>query len=310
MPAERWLITGAAGQLGAHLVRQLADRDSGDPPPVLACYSPRTATDAGSVAIAGGLADIPPPTRQIAHLDFADFDALWRAVRSFRPTFLIHAAAMSAVGDCFARPLDADRINTQATAILAAAADACGAHLVYTSTDMVFDGTSAPYRESDPPRPLSRYGWTKAAAETVLAAHPRALVVRIPLMYGLPARPRTTTFLSQLAALHAGQPLRLFTDEFRTPLWLADAARALIGLARSGHTGLLHVTGPERLSRFDLIARCAALLGLSPANLVPISRLSIPSAEPRPADLSLDGSLFLREFPTLAPGPLRLAALV
>ncbi len=296
MPQERWLITGAAGQLGGHLVEQLACNGAGNPPTILACQSLRSV-------------DVPCPGVQTTRLDLADFDALWHAVRAFRPTHIIHAAAMSAVGECLTRPLDADRVNAQATAILAAAADACGTRLVFTSTDMVFDGTSPPYRETDAPRPLSRYGWTKVVAEPALAGPPRALIVRSHLLYGLPKIPRAATFSNQLAALRNGEPLRLFTDEFRTPLWLADAARMLIALARSGRTGLIHVSGPERLSRYDLIARCADLLGLPKANLVPISRLSILSPEPRPADLSLDAGVFLREFPAFAPRPLQLAAL-
>ena len=175
---------------------------------------------------------------------------------------------------------------------------------------MVFAGDNAPYRESDPPSPRNRYGWTKVAAERELARLEDTLTVRVPLMYGFACTHRETTFAKQIAALRGGQPLRLFTDEYRTPLWLHDAARALIALARSDLTGVIHVAGPERLSRFEMVARFARLLNIPDPNLEPVSRLSIDTPEPRPEDLSLDGSRFVGLFPDLSPRPIHAGALV
>lgn len=288
---ERWLITGAGGQLGSHVVRALAAEE-----------------DAMLLALVGHHPTGTPGVVE-RRVELGDSEALRAAVREFRPTHVLHLGAMTAVGDCHARPADAERINTAATRVLADAAAELGARFVFSSTDMVFDGAHAPYAETDPPRPLSHYGRTKLAAERAIATLPGTLAVRIPLMYGLPCNARETTFAKQLAALRTGKPLRLFTDEFRTPVWLADAARAVIGLARSEVAGLTHVAGPERLSRYELIARCATLLGVSAPQLVPISRLDVAAPEPRPADLSLNGRQFARLFPQLAPGPLRAAAL-
>ncbi len=288
---ERWLLTGASGQLGGHIVRRLA----------------REQPTARILALAGRHAVSEPVT--VARIDLADHEALRAAVVSFRPTHIIHAGALTAVADCYADPARAERVNTIATGVLADAAANIGARLVFTSTDMVFAGDAAPYAECDPPRPLSVYGRTKAAAEELVAEHPNTLVLRIPLMIGLPCTQRPTTFARQLAALRAGEPLRLFTDEFRTPVWNADAARALLGLARSLRTGVLHLPGPERLSRYEIIARCAALLGIAQPNLVPISRHDLPAPEPRPADLSLLSEPLRHEFPDLLPGPLRAAVL-
>ncbi len=286
MPSERWLITGAGGQLGSHVVRQLVAGSA----------------DLTILALVGRH-ELDQPGVQAQRVDLADGDALHAAATAFRPTHVVHLGAMTAVGECHARPADAEKINVDATRVLAEATPR--ARFVFSSTDMVFDGQGAPYCESDPPRPLSRYGQTKVAAERLLAGFGHALVVRIPLMYGFPCCRRETTFVQQIASLRGGQTLRLFTDEFRTPIWLADAARAVIGLARSDLTGIVHVAGPERLSRYELIARSAALLGISHPNVEAISRLGIAAGEPRPADLSLDGRRFVDLFPDLAPGPLR-----
>lgn len=280
---RRWLITGASGQLGAHIVRRL----SGDP-----------AGDDVVLPLVGPRADAAPPARR---LDLADAAALAACLHEFRPTHVLHAGGMTAVAECHARPIDAFRVNVDATRVLIEVAARQGARVLYCSTDMVFDGQRAPYREADPPAPLSVYGRTKRAAESLLRGLDRALVVRLPLLYGLPAAPRQTTFVQQIDALRRGEPLRLFIDEFRTPISLLDAAGALVELARSETPGVIHVAGPERLSRYQMGERFAAALGIRDPRLEAVSRQSIAAAEPRPADLSLDGARFLKLMPQLAP---------
>ncbi len=288
MAGERWLVTGASGQLGGHVVRQLLQ------PAGRATVLALVRRD---VALPRGV--------QVQRVDLAVTDELRAAVAGFRPTHIVHLGAMTSVADCYARPAEAEQVNVVAAAALGEAAAECGARLVFSSTDMVFDGDHAPYREGNPPRPPSRYGRTKAAAEEALRGRPLTVVVRIPLLYGFPCDDRSTTFVQQMSALRAGTPLRLFADEFRSPVSLPDAARAVIRLARSDYIGLIHVAGPERLSRLALIEQCAEVLGLSKASIVATSRLDVPAAEPRPADLSLDGQQFATMFPDVVPGPPR-----
>lgn len=282
---ESWLVTGATGQLGGHLLHALAR----DPAPKRVFAHARVA---GTT--------VQPSVGTIA-VDLLDSPALTDCVSKLRLTHILHTAAMTAVNDCFADPAAARRANTDATRTIACAAQACGARVIFTSTDMVFAGDAAPYCESDPPAPLSEYGRTKAAAERALIQFPNTLTVRIPLLFGTPKNDRRTTFAAQLAALRSRQPLKLFTDEHRTPLWLPDAAAALIALTRSDLGGVIHIAGPQRLSRLELIEQVAAALQIESPNIVPISRLSIDSLEPRPADLALDATHFRAHFPSLPP---------
>lgn len=310
---ERWLVTGGTGQLGGHLLRLLradsavasvgslgrseasqpASADFGNAGNAPQMPDVRAVGENGSAA---GNRDAPL-VRFTANL--ADLDRVVAAVAEFAPTHVIHTAGMTGVGECHADPARSSRINTEATTALAQAATAGGARFVFTSTDMVFDGCHAPYDESATPQPLSHYGRTKAAAEVTVSALSSALVVRIPLLIGLPCNARKTTFADQLDALRAGRPLTLFHDEHRTPLWVEDAARFLIVLARSDVRGIIHLAGPERLSRLDIVARVAARLGIGESGIVPVSRTSIAGAEPRPADLSLNANYSRSLFPAL-----------
>ena len=76
-------------------------------------------------------------------------------------------------------------VDIDATADLVDIAAAMGARIVHTSTDLVFDGKAAPYRESSVPSPSSVYGRSKLASERPVLAFERGVVVRPSLMFGL-----------------------------------------------------------------------------------------------------------------------------
>jgi dTDP-4-dehydrorhamnose reductase len=274
----RLLVTGASGMLGAYLLREL--RAAG------------AAVTAWGGARGGELFGVP-----LRPVDLTDAGAVAAAFREARPDAVLHAAALARVADCHRDPGLAQRVNAGGSAALAELAAAAGARLVLVSTDMVFDGEHPPYREGDPPAPVSAYGRSKVAAEAAVLAAPRAAVARLSLLFGPGRAGRPSFFDEQVAALRGGRAVPLFVDEWRTPLALTTAARALAALARSDYTGVLHVGGPERLSRLEMGQRLAAFLGADPGPLVPARRADAPAAEPRPRDLTLDSSRWRGLFP-------------
>jgi dTDP-4-dehydrorhamnose reductase len=282
----RWLVTGASGALGGYVVRQLLQE----------------AAPANVFALAGR-SRVEAAGANVAAIDFCDRAALTAHVRAVRPDVILHLGGVTSLAAAADAVAHARRVNVDATRALADAAAEVGARLLFTSTDMAFDGKSPPYREDDPLRPTNAYGQSKVDAERAVLVRPGTLVVRLPLMYGFALTGRETTFAQQIAALRDGRPVRLFTDEFRAPLWLGDAAAALIALGRTPATGVMHVSGPERLSRYALIEQCAAVLGVSTRNLVPIRRADVPGGADRPADLVLDDSRFRRTLPDVRPRP-------
>lgn len=264
------VVTGASGFLGGHVALALAARAqpfralvrSGEAPPGLA---------AGTVL----------------RLDLEDDAATDDLFRDLRPSAVVHCAAEAAVAACAADPERARRLNVELPARLASLCRSLGAHLVFVSTDMVFDGEHAPYTETDPPAPTTVYGSTKRDGElAVLALLPSATVARLPLLYGDSATSRESFQARVAADLRAGKPVRLFFDEHRTPLEVREAARRLLALAETRTEGVVHLPGPSRASRMDLGRALCAAIGADPALLVPVSRTLVPG-EPRPRDLSL-----------------------
>jgi dTDP-4-dehydrorhamnose reductase len=274
----RLLLTGASGHLGSYVLPESLRRDD-----EVVAWSGRRQ---------GELFGCP-----LRPVDLAAPDAVASAFGDARPEAVLHTAALASVSDCHRNPQRAERVNTNGSAILAELADRAKIPLVHVSTDMVFDGERAPYREEDAVAPVSVYGRTKAEAERAVLEYPRNTVVRLPLLFGPTRTGRPSFFDQQLLALKQGQRISLFHDEWRTPLSLLVAARALLVLVASAPYGLLHVGGPERLSRLEMGQRLAAFLEGETGGIEAVSRTSVAAAEPRQADLSLDSSRWRSHFP-------------
>lgn len=256
----RALLTGAGGQLGSHLAEWLR----------------RSGHELIAWPGAGRPLDLARPDGLDDHLDAADPDAV------------VHAAAVSSAAAAFRDPSRARAVNVEGTRRIADWCARRGRRLLFVSTDLVFDGARPWSREHDPAHPVLTYGQTKLEAEAFARAVPLGLVARLSLLYGRGWSNRASFFDAAIAALARGEPRAYFADEFRTPLHLGNAAELLVRLLESGATGLVHLSGPERLSRFDLMRRVAAALGFDPRLITANRQADVPSDEPRPADVSLD----------------------
>lgn len=275
------LLTGASGQLGRWTLRELARRHCRK----LYAWSGRTA---GSFE---GL-DFEPVVLE-------DRSAVERRLDEIRPDIVIHTAAMSAADEVRQHPELGRLINEEATHTLAQWCESHSARMVYTSTDLVFDGTRGFWTEDDAPGPLLEYGRTKARSEKFVTAAKFGLVARIALLYGPTLTGRPSFWSGCMNAFRMGESRTIFTDEFRTPLDYLSAAEWLCELAL-GHpdkTGVIHMGGPERMSRYDLIHRSAMALGLDETLIRSVLAAETPMPEPRPRDVSLSSEKLDRWLP-------------
>lgn len=257
MQTPKLLITGASGDLGRPLS-------------VLAGQAwQTTSTYHSRPSIGGGTP---------ARLNLRDRAATMTLVRDVQPDVIIHAAASD-------RSAEMAATNREAAQNIVAAARDVGARLLALSTDMVFDGTAAPYAEDAPPAPLSEYGRVKAENERLfLETYPNSLVVRTSLIYDFSPDNRQAGWLVE--TVQAGKKVPLFVDEIRNPVWSWNLAEALLELAQGTASGILHVAGPEPISRWVLGAALLEELGLDPAQAAePVRAADL--APHRPRDLTL-----------------------
>jgi dTDP-4-dehydrorhamnose reductase len=257
------LVTGGSGQLGGELVRR--------------------SRAAGWQAVGTWL------THEMdgLQLDICDAQAVDSALAQVRPDVVVHTAYR------FTGP-EMHAVNVAGTANVARAAGRAGARLIHVSTDVVFDGESdRPYRESDEPRPITDYGRAKLAAEREVAARdPVALIVRTSLLYG-GARPGPHEQFV-LDALDGRRDVGFFTDEVRCPVHVGDLADALLQLARSSESGVVHAAGAEAASRFEFAQLVAAAHGHDPARV----RAAESAAQDvtRPLNCALDSGLLAARY--------------
>lgn len=208
-------------------------------------------------------------------------------VKRIRPRALIHTAANAQVTSCEANPAEAEIINVDIPARLAEICAHEAVDYVFTSSDLVFDGLAAPYREQDDVNPVCVYGRQKAAAESaVLSCNPDALVCRLPLMFGLAPHAMRQFTVQILHAIHTGQPIPLLVDEFRTPVDNNSAAAGILALL--GQTsGILHMGGRSRVSRYEMGLLMADYLDVAPTMLQPTTIAALDIGVARAPDCSL-----------------------
>jgi dTDP-4-dehydrorhamnose reductase len=237
-------------------------------------------------------------------LDLLAERSLEAALDSVRPQAILHSAAMANIDVCDREPGLATRVNTDASAALARLCARRGLRLVALSTDTVFPGTHALSREEDEPQPLMHYARTKLAGErAVLAEHDGAAVARIALVIGRGHGSRGTASETIAWALRAGRPIRLFTDQYRTPVDAESVAAAVSVLLTGAQRGVFHLGGQERISRYDLGLRVAAALGLPASPIEPALHAETPGLALRPLDASFDSTRARREL-GFSPRPL------
>jgi dTDP-4-dehydrorhamnose reductase len=222
--------------------------------------------------------------------DLTNKSELKRLFAEVRPDAVIHTAAASDPNFCQVNQDASYGINVEASVNIALLCSDYMIPYVYTSTDLVFDGLKAPYRESDPVCPVNVYGEHKAQAEErILKAYPQSAICRMSLMFGLSGPVATSFIQPMLLAMKEGRELSLFVNEFRTPL-SAGAAVAGLFLVLNKVRGIIHLGGKERISRYDFGKLMQRIFKFQNAKIKPCKQDDIHMAAARPADVSLDSS--------------------
>jgi dTDP-4-dehydrorhamnose reductase len=218
-------------------------------------------------------------------LDLLDADAVRREFQKDQPRLVIHCAAVSTVAAAQKNPDLARRVNVDVTAFLAGLA--ADIPFVLFSSDLVFDGRKGNYTEADAVNPLHIYGETKAAAEQIILKNSRHTVVRTSLNGGA-SRAGNRGFNEDLRLVwQTGRSVNFFTDEFRCPIFAGETARAVWELVNQRRTGLFHVAGAEKLSRWQIGQLMAARWPQLNPKITPGSAKNFPGP-PRALDTSLN----------------------
>lgn len=262
---RRYLVIGASGFVGRHLVARLGAERS------VATY--RSHPFPGGVhfdSLTMRLADVVLDRSLVTH------------------AFLLNSS--SDIDGCARDKVASYRANVTSVCPVIDQLLEWGIMPVFASSDAVFDGTKGFYTEEDRPNPILTYGKQKLAIERFLAAAGRGfLVVRLAKVVGDDRRARSVLG-EWMQSIERGETLRLALDQVFSPVSVEDVVEALLRLAECGATGTYHVCGPRPYTRLELLQTLFAEMSRYrsfDAKILPCSIRDFDFVEPRPLDTSM-----------------------
>jgi dTDP-4-dehydrorhamnose reductase len=259
---ERLFITGGSSYLGQHLV-PLAVAQGWEV--VYSYFTMDPWAEAGLKNCTAVSLDLRNPT------------AVRQTLDQYQPSVILNLAGSNRIADMSAVILGGATNLQQAS----------GARLIHLSTDVIFDGKEAPYDEDTAvPKPLHEYGRAKASAEKIIQQHPNHLIIRTSLIYGLQQIDHSTGWI--IENLKQGQPVTLFSNQWRNPVWVQTLAEACLELAtRPDVQGILNVAGQQVVSRAELGEKLLDWWGVPLRERATLNIAPAPDDAPWPADTRL-----------------------
>ncbi|GAD15304.1 NAD(P)-dependent oxidoreductase [Geobacillus sp. Sah69] len=250
------IVTGANGQLGQELVRQLQQMN-------FELYS-FTKRD----------------------LDITNESIVNDVITKIEPDIIINAAAYTKVDQAEVEEETAYLVNAFGQRSLAAAAEKVGAKICYISTDYVFDGNSTvPYREYDQTNPLGVYGKSKLVGEELTKSLcSRYFIVRTAWVYGEFGQNFVKTML-RLAK--EKEEIGVVNDQIGAPTYTVDLARFIIELVQTEKFGIYHCTNSGSCSWYEFAKAIFEESNIS-VKVNPITTEQIPRPAARPKYSVLD----------------------
>ena len=211
---------------------------------------------------------------------------------------VIHAAGIANVDYVESHYEEGQAANLHVTMNMVQACRKYGTHLIYVSTNAVFDGNDAPYAETWPPNPINRYGKIKLACEQYVADQlDRYTIFRPILMYGWhypQSRANPATWL--IAKLQNAEKVQMVTDIYENPLYNIQCGEFLWQCVERKPQGIIHAAGGEVVSRYEFARQLADVFGFPPALICPVDSSFFPAIAPRPVNTSFDTRLIQREW--------------
>ncbi|MEW6040557.1 MAG: SDR family oxidoreductase [Elusimicrobiota bacterium] len=259
------LITGATGKLGSYFVKAFSKKYE-----VVAGYIENP--------------EIIPENIPGTIIDLLDESLLGKNIEKVMPGVIIHCAAIKDVSYCEQNPERAREINTEGTKRIAQICRDLKATLVYLSSDYVFEGTRGCYREDEEPNPKTHYGKTKLEGEKAIQKILTGYVIcRTGGVYGY--KDDFVDFVVNTTSNN--NEIKAFSDIFNTPTYLPDLADNIIKILEKKITGVFHLAGYERLSRFDFAVKIAKIFQMDLNLVVPLKYERSMDNFLRPVDCSL-----------------------
>jgi len=265
----KFLVTGSAGLIGSQVVQDLENQNH----TVYSCYH------------------TTKPTHGIPiQLDLTDSEKIIQALQETKPDRIIHLAAMTNVDLCETEKELATLLNLNATETLAKQASKQNIFFVYVSTDYVFDGIQGMKKEDDTTNPLGFYGKSKLEGELSLNNLASGwCIARTSTPFGIHQTKKSFPLWVK-ENLESKKEIPVLVDQFTSPTYVPNLSKMLIEITTKQITGIIHLAGASRISRYELANMVCDKLNLDKSLLIPTKTDEMNWKAQRPKDSSLDVS--------------------
>jgi dTDP-4-dehydrorhamnose reductase len=228
--------------------------------------------------------------------DAEDIDRLRALFEQYQFKSVLDCAGNCALKSCQLDPAMAWRINVEGARNLLEVIHDRDVRLVHLSIDLVFSGTGdGGHVERDPTDPVTVYGETMAAAERlILAADPRAAILRISLPMGVSFNGHAGAIDWIQSRFKKHKPATLYFDEVRTPTYTDCLNEVCAAVLAGTQPGLYHAGGPRRLSLYQIAQVINRVGGYDPDLLIGCPRKEAGPIPPRAGNVSLDSAKLAR----------------
>lgn len=245
----------------------------------------------------------------IDDLDIVDTKKVIAFIDDLKPEMVIHLAAYTDVDGCEKDPDKAFTVNTLGTLNICIGCQRTSSHIIYISTDYIFDGNKeSPYTEFDEPRPINYYGASKLAGERYITSLlNRFCVIRTSWLYGKNGKNFVRAILTQA---NQGTELRVVNDQVGSPTYTRDLASAITELIKNPFFGFYHITNSWSCSWYEFATEILLLTNkIDKVKLNPISSKESNRLAKRPRNSVLKNyCLQLQGFKLMRPWKEALAA--
>jgi len=217
-------------------------------------------------------------------MDITNSHNVKEVLEMYKPSVVIHTAAMTQVDDCEFKKEECVSLNIDSVKNLSKLSSEMGFHLVHLSTDFIFDGIKPMYTETDEPNPLSYYGWSKLEAEKMVMENAKSWsILRTILVYGQVAdMSRSNIILWTYNTLKEQKSAKVVFDQFRTPTLAEDLAMGCFLAAEKKAQGIFNIAGKDYVSIIELVEKVASMYHFSTENIETVSSDTLNQPAKRP----------------------------
>ena len=189
--------------------------------------------------------------------DLFDTKEIVNTLKKINPTHIIHMAAITHIDKCqedagLKKKSRSWIINVSATEEIVKYCQIAHAHLIFISTECVFDGESnKKYLEESPTNPKNWYGYTKSEAEKIITnSSIDWTIIRGVIAYDI-SQEVETIFSAIKKSFMRKKEFFVVSDQKFTPSYIPDIHKTIWEVVKNKHTGIFHVTPKKSLTPYQ-----------------------------------------------------------